>query len=438
MASGCAVSSTERASQVSTSQAVVSGTIASTVGGPTEWWFEYGPTTGYGEETERRVEDLSDEPWQVWTTLRDLQPETVYHFRLCSQDSETDSPPGCSGDRSFATPIRCGKVLTQDTKLEADMTCPTGSALVIGAPGITVDLAGHTVQSGSPFAGGDWIGIDNAGGHDGVIVKNGTVRYDAEFDNGPGRAIVFDDGSDGLLQNLTTLGDIELDGDRNRLAGGSTSAYAATAVTATGDDNQVLDMDVACTDGTALEITGARNRVADSSLGGAVGLRLAGTGVVLVRNDIEGGRGSGALVEGSAHRLIDNDLRGGVGYGLSIMDATNVVVRENRLDGGTDAPALSVAGSTGTILNLNRVSGFGRDGIFVDAGSTNTLLRFNHVSSMLDDGIDVDSASTSLNSNTANENGDLGIEAVAGVTDLGGNLAARNGNPLQCQNVVCQ
>ena len=31
----------------------------------------------------------------------------------------------------------------------------------------------------------------------------------------------------------------------------------------------------------------------------------------------------------------------------------------------------------------------------------------------------------------------LGIEAVAGVTDGGGNKAAGNGNPLQCTNVRC-
>lgn len=31
----------------------------------------------------------------------------------------------------------------------------------------------------------------------------------------------------------------------------------------------------------------------------------------------------------------------------------------------------------------------------------------------------------------------LGINAVAGVTDLGGNRAHGNGDPLQCRNVFC-
>ena len=44
---------------------------------------------------------------------------------------------------------------------------------------------------------------------------------------------------------------------------------------------------------------------------------------------------------------------------------------------------------------------------------------------------------TTLRANTANNNGDLGIEAVPGVRDAGGNRASGNGNPLQCLNVFC-
>jgi hypothetical protein len=319
------------------------------------------------------------------------------------------------------------------------MTCPTGSALVIGAAGITVDLAGHTVQSASPFAAGDWIGIDNAGGHDGVIVKNGTVRYEAEFDLGPGRAIDFEDASDGLFQNLNTLGDIQIDGDRNRLSGVRASNYGGPAVKLEGDDNDLLQADVN-SQATAVEATGARTRISDSFLGGySAGARVSGEDAIVLRNDISGAPSTGLTVTGSGHRIVDNDLSAVWGWGLSIDGGTNVVARENRIDGGFDASAaLLVEGSTGSVLNLNRVTGMSPDGILVDAASTGTLLRFNHVSGMRDDGIDVESAGTSLNSNTANENGDLGIEAVAGVTDLGGNMAARNGNPLQCQNVFCQ
>ena len=38
----------------------------------------------------------------------------------------------------------------------------------------------------------------------------------------------------------------------------------------------------------------------------------------------------------------------------------------------------------------------------------------------------------------ANHNHDLGIEAVPGVIDGGGNHAAGNGNPAQCINIDCK
>ncbi len=45
---------------------------------------------------------------------------------------------------------------------------------------------------------------------------------------------------------------------------------------------------------------------------------------------------------------------------------------------------------------------------------------------------------TTIARNKANNNADLGIEAVPGVTDGGGNKASGNGNPAQCVNVQCK
>ena len=49
----------------------------------------------------------------------------------------------------------------------------------------------------------------------------------------------------------------------------------------------------------------------------------------------------------------------------------------------------------------------------------------------------LDNPRTTITANTANDNLDYGIEAVAGVTDGGGNTASGNGNPAQCLNVTC-
>jgi hypothetical protein len=50
----------------------------------------------------------------------------------------------------------------------------------------------------------------------------------------------------------------------------------------------------------------------------------------------------------------------------------------------------------------------------------------------------VQGVETRITDNTANGNGDFGIDAVAGVIDGGGNVASGNGNPVQCRNVFCQ
>ena len=40
----------------------------------------------------------------------------------------------------------CGDVITQDTTLDSDLIDCPGDGVVIGASGITLDLAGHTID----------------------------------------------------------------------------------------------------------------------------------------------------------------------------------------------------------------------------------------------------------------------------------------------------
>jgi len=66
--------------------------------------------------------------------------------------------------------VTCGEVVTEDVLLDGDLTC-SGTALVIGADGITVDLNGHTIASED----GEGIGVDNSGGFKSITIKNGTI-----------------------------------------------------------------------------------------------------------------------------------------------------------------------------------------------------------------------------------------------------------------------
>ena len=70
-----------------------------------------------------------------------------------------------------AATLTCGQTITKSITLDSDVSCPdVGSnefAWRIGAPGITVDLNGHTVTShGKGFANN---------GYNHVTVRNGTI-----------------------------------------------------------------------------------------------------------------------------------------------------------------------------------------------------------------------------------------------------------------------
>ena len=70
--------------------------------------------------------------------------------------------------------------------------------------------------------------------------------------------------------------------------------------------------------------------------------------------------------------------------------------------------------------------------------SSGDLLIKNHSNKNGRDGVHVDNAGNTLTKNHADKNVNLGIFAVAGNVDGGGNKAHKNGNSLQCVGVVCK
>jgi large repetitive protein len=69
--------------------------------------------------------------------------------------------------------VHCGQVITASIRLANDLADCPADGLLIGADRITVDLNSHTIDG---VLGSDvGAGIDNAAGHSGVRVRNGTV-----------------------------------------------------------------------------------------------------------------------------------------------------------------------------------------------------------------------------------------------------------------------
>ena len=49
---------------------------------------------------------------------------------------------------ALASQVRCGDVITQDTRLEADLVNCPGDGIVIGADHVALDLNGHVIDGG--------------------------------------------------------------------------------------------------------------------------------------------------------------------------------------------------------------------------------------------------------------------------------------------------
>jgi parallel beta-helix repeat protein len=357
----------------------------------------------------------------------------------------------------------CGSVLTRSTVLTRDLTgCPS-NGLVIGADNVTLDLDGHRVVGDGSLqeaCSGEQtcdVGIDNSAGHAEVTVSGGSVEDFAvgvllvgaqqnelhrltvarSFFAG----IVVVDSSDTRLTSSAALdngrttdsaGVVLSSSHGGRVQGNRLSGNGdAGLVAAQSDHNNVTD-----------------NIIADNS---NAGIGLDGVGNVVSRNHVVR-NGDGIIVTGDGNRVRGNQVEdalgcsdGGCGFGVSLEGGTgntvsgNDVLRAQKVGIRVDA---FLGTATGTVIRGNLVRDAGIHGIAVDfeeVGSvTDTLVEANVALGAGNDGLQIGSPLTTVTRNVAEGNADLGIDAVEGVTDGGGNRAAHNGNPLQCVNIDCR
>jgi parallel beta-helix repeat protein len=327
-----------------------------------------------------------------------------------------------------AAPVSCGEIITTNTKLQADLVDCPGDGVVIGSDSITLDLGGHTIDglgSAAPF-GSD--GIDNSGGYDNVVIKNGTVT---EFQQGV--ALVGTTGN--VARNLAVVGN------------GSYGFFVDGFAFGDSSGNQLVGNRV-FNNGGGIDLRGSNDNVirANSSTGnGGVGIAVTFSSQNNTVNDNvltgNGGQGIFLLDLANGNNLARNVIVANTLTGVLIANSSSNDLVANRIaqNGGdglgvvSDFPLVS----DGNVLARNDLTANGFDGILVGLGTTETVVLANEAAENGDDGIDVRSAATTITRNTADGNVDLGIDAVFGVLDGGGNRAAGNGNPLQCVNVVC-
>jgi Right handed beta helix region len=320
----------------------------------------------------------------------------------------------------LARTVACGEVITQDTAVDNDLLCTQSTGLVIGASGVTLNLRGHVIRTAATPPQGGFTAIDSQG-HTDVTIRNGRAE------------------GSGLLPGIWAVG------ARVRIV--DVAALGRFAFTVTGDDNVLRRVS-----GPSAALAGARATLTDSS---GLFVVASGTGHRIAHNDL-----SAAFLEGDDVTLSDNHVvrvtvqgdrnrivRNRGVTSLALGEANDNRVAHNEVGGRNefgDVPGISVGIEAPAARNevvdntVSRVAETFFSGIWVGADATETRVVRNFSVANPGDGILIEAPATLVRRNDAHFNGQLGIRAVIGVTDGGGNRAAGNGDPRECVGIACR
>jgi parallel beta-helix repeat protein len=365
------------------------------------------------------------------------------------------------GGQALASHVGCGDTITTDTTLDSDLVNCPNNGIVIGADDITLDLNGHTIDGDGalvdPCPGFCDEGVDNTAGHSGVTIQGGSIQ---EF----ARGVIVLGASNTRLRHLSvanntfigiTVGDDSAGSriERNSITDNGLVGLALFASPQGG--NRVERNRVSGSGEIGLLVDDAAgNRITNNTFSDnvEVGMLILGDRNQASRNRVLR-NGDGMIIVGNDNAITRNhvtdapgcpqDGEVGCGFGISFEGGAGNLIAHNFVTGARNA-GIRVAAfepdtppAVDTIVRRNLVRAGDVDGILVESTATDSLLEGNIAIGSGDDGIDVDSPSTTLTRNLGLRNGDLGIEAVPGVTDGGGNKARGNGNPAQCTNIDC-
>lgn len=310
--------------------------------------------------------------------------------------------------QATASHVSCGDTITVDTTLDSDLlNCPN-NGIVIGADGITLDLNGHAVAGDGeefkpcPKNESCDVGVLNDG-HDGVTIKTGAVTA-----FGPG-VLLFK-------------------ARHNRLRDLSANENAFNGIVIVRSSHNQIERSSASRNGRTTDFPGLalveshHNRITHNTLSDNGDLALilyASDRNHISHNKARGNPEDGMIIEGDRNEIVRNRLvRNGGGILITIVTRGEKAV--------------------GNVVRGNEVRNARGGGIAVDRVPKRTVIKGNHVVGSGRVGIIVGSPSTTITKNRAVRNGGLGIKAVEGVIDGGGNRASGNGDARQCLNVKCR
>ena len=353
---------------------------------------------------------------------------------LVASSSASTARSRASGARRSApaasTQPQCGDTITTDTTLHHNLVNCPNNGIIIGADDVTLDLNYHRIDGDGTAAAGcdpqtDFcdVGVVNFG-NDGVTVVHGSLR---QFAGG------------------VDFGEVR----HNRLLDISASKNQAIGIQLFGSSRSLIrnSSGIGSTDpddGTGLGVFDShRVRVLHNSARHNAGPR----GIAVIdsnHNLIKGNRLSrgGITLGPGSHNVVKRNRVSRGRYGIRIekghdnLVADNVVRHARRAGILLGKPHPFLGGAHNTVRG-NLVKGGRGDGFLVNAKDDHSLLKGNTATGAGDDGFDIQSHTAKLTRNLALRNADLGIAAVRGVIDGGGNRASGNGDLRQCTNIVC-
>jgi parallel beta-helix repeat protein len=330
----------------------------------------------------------------------------------------------------------CGDTVIGTLTLEADLDC-TGSGLIVGADGVTIDLNGFTIEGDN--GEGD-VGIDNGGGFDDLKIEDGTVSGFGEGVSIGGDAentkitgvTAFGCSGDGFDLNDSRDGTI-----KDCVANGNTNNGFSVGTGATG--NKIEKTVALSNGGIGFEIKGTGNTLkkVDAVLN-TQGIALLGTGNTVSGCTAHNNANTGVFAMADGNRISKCEATGNNNRGIDVRSADGVTVEKSAANGNAQEGILVSAGSSGAIVKKNDALGNELNGILIEDDCSNALVDGNTVSANHTDGIESENATATIKKNEAFQNGERGIQAPMGVIDGGGNEAENNADSPQCAGVVCK
>jgi hypothetical protein len=177
--------STGPATQVNATGATLTGAINPS-GESTTWWFEWGGSTSYGQQTAPKTVAAGSSPKSVVASLQGLlAPGTIYHYRLVASHGASTTSYG--NDGAFMTypsprPIPRVQATTTPVRARRSPYVLSTSGSVIGPPWMPDQYACYGNVTIRFFRGSKQVGFTLAG-----IQPNCSFAAQTVFNRLPGR-----------------------------------------------------------------------------------------------------------------------------------------------------------------------------------------------------------------------------------------------------------